>query len=303
MVLEGGDDWRTPVQKAFNKLLNPDWCFLVMELRAGTAHFHILRAQTKPLKALAECTILWLTPLITEIPPKPKIVKKVVKKVSVDKEKNGLTNGTTTTTTKTSKPGTSTKVVRKKVSTANGDIKGEAKKTTLTKTKAIASEANNGEGSGDSGVSVVDSDNEKSPKQNGTTSFDDGYKPVLTERADSSAGDFVTPRTTPDSAANFSNDTNDNTVTTTTTEIDTAASFTLRASSISKKMDKILEEEEKLKPDYEYNFVDKLRDHELTNGFAHRNGLMSDVDRSPLLGRSSPMRKTSLGLMQTSLDR
>ncbi|EJW76923.1 hypothetical protein WUBG_12167, partial [Wuchereria bancrofti] len=34
LVLEGGDNWKSPLQKVFNEKLGINWCFLVMELQS-----------------------------------------------------------------------------------------------------------------------------------------------------------------------------------------------------------------------------------------------------------------------------
>ncbi|EJW76924.1 hypothetical protein WUBG_12169, partial [Wuchereria bancrofti] len=61
LVLEGGDNWKSPLQKVFNEKLGINWCFLVMELQSGIAQFHMLHAQTKPTKSYSDCIILWLS--------------------------------------------------------------------------------------------------------------------------------------------------------------------------------------------------------------------------------------------------
>ncbi|VDK67015.1 unnamed protein product, partial [Gongylonema pulchrum] len=221
LVLEGGDDWRTPLQQVFNKKLGPSWNFLVMELQSGVAHFHVLKPETKPVKTYLECAVLWLTALYDDnassasAPPKPKTIKKVVKKLATDKAAAGTTDGKAA-----SKTG---KVSRKKVAAsittapalaaaASPDTKAgnDASACTLPSKKDMDaklrnsltngtgaagndSSCTNGDGSGDSGVSVVDSDSEKSPKNKKATDFDeqDSTSPSQ-ERVDTASGEYST---------------------------------------------------------------------------------------------------------------
>lgn len=345
LVLEGGDDWRTPLQQVFNKNLGNSWCFLVMELRSGIAHFHVLRPQTVPTKSQTECAVLWLTELKDSArtspppppPPKPKIVKKVVKKSSTDKGVAGADGKTTTS--KTTKTITGQRVVRKKVTasitataavTTNGDTKTgndvpvPSKKAVLsknqnsltngtaatTKTGGGGDACTNGDGSGDSGVSIVDSDPEKSPKSKKPNDFDEDDRISSLERADSATGEFITPRSTPDPLSKVLLDpktrTNDDSSAAATTTIttngtktdvsDMSASLTLRINNgggsvvgykyeSSKKMEKIEEEEEKQKSD-EWG---RQRNLVLTSGYSTVNG----HDSSTRVRRATPTRSSS----------
>ncbi|VDO41960.1 unnamed protein product [Onchocerca flexuosa] len=202
LVLKGGDDWRTPLQKVFNEKLAVNWCFLVMELQSDVAHFYILNSQVKPIKSYAEYTILWLSELKQAPPtpqslPKPKTTKKVVKKSLTNTETNGKT-----TATKTIKNTNGT--VRKKLAPSltataavgvsdddtkiGNNISINNKKTVVSKARNPLMNGMNDEncingdgsadsrvcdgsadsgvcdGSADSGVSLVDSDTEKSLK-------------------------------------------------------------------------------------------------------------------------------------------
>lgn len=112
----------------------------------------------------------------------------------------------------------------------------------------------------------------------------------------------MTPRTTPDSTANSLVDAVESTYTAPDTDMSTSS--VLRSIGSSKKMDKILEEEEKQKPDYE-SYVDKLRSRKAPNGFTNGSvsGMAADVDRIVPTERASSVHTSSLNLLQTSVDR
>ncbi|VDM43480.1 unnamed protein product [Toxocara canis] len=216
LVLAGGNDWRTPIQQLFNKNSGSEWAILVLELQSGSAHFEILTPNTKCTQKHIENTVLWLMPLCMEPPAKPRLVKKVLVKKSP--ETSTASSGNSTKTIKTS---TGTKIIRKKIATKdgvialNGDLKeksslessGTAMKATgsssnekTTKSRELAKKAEkaNGDGSSvDSGISLADSDNEKSQKIDvNIAEGDDRDK----ERLEMSMNEWVTPCTTPDSA-------------------------------------------------------------------------------------------------------
>ncbi|VBB29594.1 unnamed protein product [Acanthocheilonema viteae] len=193
LVLEDGDNWRTPLQKVFNEKLGVNWCFLVMELQSSTIHFHTLHAQTKPIKNYAESIILWLTELkqisTPQILPKPKTNKKIVKKSLVDKSIIDTEVNGKATAMKTIKNSNGQKIVRKKPAAAipttvpstthpvtdedtktGNDNSVNNKKTVISRGRnSLINNMNgknyvNGDGSADSGISLVDSDTEKSSK-------------------------------------------------------------------------------------------------------------------------------------------
>ncbi|VDK63907.1 unnamed protein product, partial [Onchocerca ochengi] len=292
LVLKGGDDWRTPLQKVFNEKLAANWCFLVMELQSDVAHFYIMNSQVKPIKSYAEDTILWLselkqTPPTPQSLPKPKITKKVVKKSLTNPEANGKT-----TATKTIK--NSNGIVRKKlvpsltataaVGVSDDDTKTGSnisinnKKTVVSKARNPLMNGMNGEnhingdgsadpevcdGSADSGVSLVDSDTEKSLKcMKDNESDEHGRIPSTVKQTKSVNGtESVLSRTTPTAksitnrkANNEDNISNiDNTTISITSVADTSTNsnlstlLTMHRNSIKHEIDKevkgILEEE------------------------------------------------------------
>ncbi|KAM3721190.1 F-box only protein [Dirofilaria immitis] len=270
LVLEGGDDWRTPLQKVFNEKLGINWCFLVMELQSGAAHFHVLHAQMKPIKSYAECTILWLSELkqAPTLQPllKPKTNKKIVKKLSMDTEANGKI-----TVMRTTKNSNGQKTVRKKivaissttiptaVGVPNDDTKSENipvnnKKTVVSKGRNSLMNGMdgenyiNGDGSADSGISLLDSDTEKSSKcmKSHELSEHEPIPSTVKQIEIVNGSEFVIPRAIPitTSKTNLETTNKDNIST-------VPESFTMRRNSIKyeihKKVERILEEEEKEK--------------------------------------------------------
>lgn len=188
LVLEGGDDWRSPIQKYFNKAIGTEWCFVAIELQENTSTISIFSPQTKGVKNLTEKSSVWLAPISTapaciDSPPKPKVIKKTTVKKTSDKS-------AATTTTKVTKSSSGTKIIRKKIipkdsqSLTNGEVKekqlnGVKKigpdKITKTNDESLKNDSTNGEASGaDSGISIADSDNEKSQK-NDTVSTTENF--------------------------------------------------------------------------------------------------------------------------------
>lgn len=193
MILEGGKDWRTPLQQVFNKKLGSEWCFLVMELCAGNAHFHLLKPETTGITGASECSVLWVVQVITDAPQKPKVTKKVVKKSSAGTKvvRKKASASVTTAATGDEKENNNETVPKKTApvkihSVTNGDT---------TENSGISGETTvesgiNGEVSGDSGVSVVDSDNEKSLNNSKTELISDHPSFDRTDTV------FVTPHAT-----------------------------------------------------------------------------------------------------------
>uniref|UniRef100_A0A915Q4K2 Uncharacterized protein n=1 Tax=Setaria digitata TaxID=48799 RepID=A0A915Q4K2_9BILA len=294
LVLGSGDDWRTPLQKVFNEKLATNWCFLVLELQSGVPHFHLLHAQTKAVKSYTECAILWLSemkqPQVPQPTPKPKIVKKIVKKSVVDKNIAETETNGKTVAIKTTKISNGQKTVRKKLSAslstttatavavidsdmkAGNDVSFSNKKTVPSKarnslTNAVGSENYvNGDGSADSGVSVVDSDTEKSSRCMRDNEFDEVEKiPSRMRQTDTvTDNEFATLKTNPVPTSEISPETTSNdeinkthrtatAVISTTDNTSTRHNTPTRISNcvtdyrheIKKKMEKILEEEEK----------------------------------------------------------
>lgn len=163
-----------------------------MELRSDTIHFHTLHAQTEPIKNYTECTILWLSELkkvsVTQTLTKLKTNKKIVKKSVTERNATDTEADDKTTAVKTTKNSNAQKIVRKKIATStvtvppttipvkDDDTKSRSdsvvnsKKTLTSKTQNLLSNNTrdenyvNGDGSADSGISLVDSDTEKSSK-------------------------------------------------------------------------------------------------------------------------------------------
>lgn len=330
LVLEGGDDWRTPLQKVFNEKLGVNWCFLVMELQLGTAQFHTLHAQTKPIKSYAECTILWLSEL-KQIPAsqtslKPKTNKKIVKKSFVDKGITETEANGKTTTTKTIKNSNGQKIARKKLaavvttvsSTTIGvtdddtetgnDISVNSKKTVISKARNSLTNSMNGEnyingdGSADSGVSLVDSDTEKSSKCTKGNELDEHeHIPSMVKQTESmNSIEFAIPILTPKSKLKTTN--NDDirtfddaaitetsiTGNTSTYHNDLPPSFTIRRNNMkyemNKKVGRIPEEEEKEKSeDWDGSAV------ELINGHSVPDRCLNGRDPLIRMRRSTPV--------------
>lgn len=182
LVLEGGDDWHCPLQRYFNKAIGTEWCFVAIELQDNTPSISVFSSQSKGIKRLADKSSVWLAPVTapqcTDLTPKPKTIKKPAVKKSSDKSAAIMT-------TKVTKSSSGTKIVRKKIiskdssTLTNGDVKEKQMniskkispdKITKPNDDSLKGEVNNGEGSGaDSGVSVADSDNERSQKNESTS--------------------------------------------------------------------------------------------------------------------------------------
>lgn len=196
LVLEGGNNWQAPIQEAFNTKIGPTWSFVVLELYNGVAKFHHFTPCSESTDLWMDCVVLWIVPLTKEgTPMKNKVVKRVVKKSSPEKVLNGTTTPTAT------KPPAGPKVIRKKamaftnisaVNTTNAyPTSAEAKKSTSEKFLKSRESVfhNNGDGSTDSGVSLTDSDNEKSQKTD--EKFSDEAKVISNEQRETENVKFV----------------------------------------------------------------------------------------------------------------
>lgn len=265
LVLAEGTDWHTPIQQLFNKHVGADWAVLVLELQSGSARFYVLSPHTKCTPKRIDSTVLWLVPLCTEPPAKPKLIKKVLVKKSPEK-----TPGPSGSTKITKSP-TGTKIVRKKVvtkdgvTTVNSDVKEKSpaenngvtkkasvEKSTKSRETAKKTERANGDGSGvDSGISLADSDNEKSQKTDMNAPEED-YRE--SDKLEASTNEWVTPCTTPDSALKAIETEATFVPKTETSQDGISTSFTMTlsnnepmtsAKSETARMERIAEEEEK----------------------------------------------------------
>ncbi|VDK47552.1 unnamed protein product [Anisakis simplex] len=241
LVVAGGNDWCTPIQRVFNKTHDSAaWALLVLELRSGNAHFEILSRNSKPATKSNESTILWLLPICMEPPQKPRTVKKILVKKSPEK----TTTASSGSVTRVTKTPNGTKIVRKKIivrdehvsvtGTEKSESIGTKKKINdnmsisdkndsdiissidnnntsnctsnksnehngsstdkNAKSREVAkkTEQMNTDRSGiDSGVSLTDSDNEKSQK-NDLSALEESND------RDTDKNEWVTPCTTPD---------------------------------------------------------------------------------------------------------
>ncbi|VDM91777.1 unnamed protein product [Litomosoides sigmodontis] len=254
-----------------------------MELRSDTIHFHTLHAQTEPIKNYTEYTILWLSELknmtVAQTLPKLKTSKKIVKKSVVERKTTDTEADDKTTAVKTLKNSNGQKTVRKKIATStvtvppttiprkdDDDAKSgsdcvvvvvNTKKTVTSKTRNLVSNntngANyvNGDGSADSGtslvdcfadsgISLVDSDTEKSSKCTNGNELDEQERiPSIVQQSES----VTTSKTSPETAVVGNN--------TPIYHNDLPSPLTVRRNNIKYEMDKkvgrIVEEEEKEK--------------------------------------------------------
>ncbi|CAG9539181.1 unnamed protein product [Cercopithifilaria johnstoni] len=331
LVLEGGDDWRTPLQKVFNKKLGINWCFLVMELQSDTIHFYTLHAQTKPIKNYAECTTLWLSELeqisTSQALSKPKTNKKIVKKSMVEKNAIDTEVNGKISATKTIKNGNGQKIVRKKLAAAilaispttipvtddttktGNDSSVNSKKTVTSKARnSLTNNMNgenyiNGDGSADSGISLVDSDTEKSSKCTKGTALAEHERiiPSMVKQTESMNGaEFAIPiRTSKTNLETTNNDDMDNYDNATISIIsaignipiyhsDLPPSFTMRRNNIkyemNKKVGRIVEEEEKEKSED----LDRCDGVELTNDHSVPDRYINGRDPLIPVRRSTP---------------
>uniref|UniRef100_A0AAF5Q050 Uncharacterized protein n=1 Tax=Wuchereria bancrofti TaxID=6293 RepID=A0AAF5Q050_WUCBA len=323
LVLEGGDNWKSPLQKVFNEKLGINWCFLVMELQSGIAQFHMLHAQTKPTKSYSDCIILWLSE-VKQAPawqslPKPKS-KKIVKKSFVDKSIADTETNGKTTIVKATKNSNGQKIVRKKLAAAvaiaplttvgvadndtktGNDISVNIKKIVVSKERNSLTNSGsdenyiNGNGSADSGVSLVDSDIEKSPKCAKNNKLDEQeHIPSMMKQTESMHGaKFVVPLLVPTSKTNLKKTDDDNTAAITNTSVignestchsDLPASFTMRRSSIkyemNKKVGRIPEEEEIQKlGDWERPVVQLTNGHSIPDRCLNGRNLLTQMRHS-----------------------
>lgn len=261
-----------------------------MELQSGTIHFHTLHAQTKPIKNYAECTILWLSELkqisTSQTLSKPKTSKKVIKKSLMEKSISDTEVSGKTASVKTTKNNNGQKPVRKKVATTittvpstatpitnndtktGNDISGNSKKMIISKVRnSLTNDVNsenytNGDGSADSGISLVDSDTEKSSKCTKKNELAEPESSVGKQtEAMSSNVEFAIPISTSKINLKTNNDGMDNSDSSISITFmkgnipiynnDLPPSFTVRRNNIkyemNKKIERILEEEEKEK--------------------------------------------------------
>uniref|UniRef100_A0A0R3RGJ1 Ras-GEF domain-containing protein n=1 Tax=Elaeophora elaphi TaxID=1147741 RepID=A0A0R3RGJ1_9BILA len=340
LVLKGGDDWRTPLQKVFNEKLGVNWYFLVMELQTSTVHFHTLHAQTKPIKSYAECTALWFSELkqisISPTLPKSKMSKKIVKKSLAEKNIADAEVNGKATTTKTTKNNNGQKIIRKKPATAavsatvsptatgiteddtkiRNDSSVNGKKMVSPKAQSpLMNQMNgenyiNGDGSADSGVSLVDSDTEKSSKcTKGSSEPDEQDRIPSTVKQNESVNDVNIATLIPTVKANLKTSNNDNVDNTDSANIritsikgntaiyhnDLPSPFITRRSSMKYEMSgrvgRILEEEEKEKSDRCGGDVQLTDGHSLSDRCV--NG------RDPLI----PMRRSAIAHINSTFPR
>ncbi|MCP9260001.1 hypothetical protein DINM_003390 [Dirofilaria immitis] len=241
LVLEGGDDWRTPLQKVFNEKLGINWCFLVMELQSGAAHFHIV--------AISSTTI----PTAVGVPnddTKSENIPVNNKKTVVSKGRNSLMNG----------------------------MDGE--------------NYINGDGSADSGISLLDSDTEKSSKcmKSHELSEHEPIPSTVKQIEIVNGSEFVIPRAIPitTSKTNLETTNKDNIST-------VPESFTMRRNSIKyeihKKVERILEEEEKEKSeDWDKSASELISNQNMANHCLNGRDISGEIR----MKRSMPVHISSI---------